>query len=166
MTRPDLSPFTIRPDDLAEPAVRALLAFHLAQSHANSPPGSVYALDLAGLLTPDITVWTVWDGVALAGVGALRELGDAHGELKSMRTHPDHLRRGVASLLLDHIINEARRRGLRRLSLETGTGPAFEAALALYRNRGFTEGEAIAGYARTGFNRFFHMPLRAPPTEG
>jgi putative acetyltransferase len=149
----------IEVDDLSGEPTRALLALHLAGMHANSPPGSVFALDLSGLRKPEITVWTVWRGSAVAGVGALKELPDRTGELKSMRTHPEHLRTGVAAFLLDHIIDEARRRGLTRLSLETGSGPAFDAALALYRKRGFADGEAFADYERSAFNQFLHMEL-------
>jgi putative acetyltransferase len=76
-----------------------------------------------------------------------------------MRTHPAFLRRGVAAALLEHIIGEARARGLARLSLETGSGPAFEPALTLYRRRGFSPGEAFGDYKRTAFNQFFHLDL-------
>jgi putative acetyltransferase len=76
-----------------------------------------------------------------------------------MRTHPDHLRKGVAAALLEHIIEEARARGLDTLSLETGSGPAFEPALALYRKRGFVDGEAFGGYQRSDFNQFLHLTL-------
>lgn len=149
----------IREDDLSAEPVRALLALHLDAMNANSPPGSVFALDLSGLTTPGVTVWSAWAGDALAGIGALKQLGDGNGEIKSMRTHPDHLRKGVAAALLEHIIAEARGRGMRRLSLETGSGAAFEPALALYRRRGFANGEAFADYARSPFNQFFHLPL-------
>jgi putative acetyltransferase len=149
----------IRQDDLSGEAVRALLALHLAGMHANSPPGHVFALDLSGLQTPDVTVWTAWRDDALAGVAALRTLGDGVGEVKSMRTHPDHLRQGVGAALLDHIIAQARARGLRRLSLETGTGPAFEPALALYRKRGFANGEAFGDYVLSDFNQMLHLTL-------
>ena len=141
--------FHIRKDDLSGEAVRALLAIHLAGMHANSPPGSNFALDLSGLQQPDVTVWSVWQDVEIVGIGALKVLDDGTGELKSMRTHPDHVRCGVAVLLLDHIIIEAITRGLRRLSLETGTGLAFDPALALYRKRGFVDGEAFSDYQRT-----------------
>ncbi|WP_244550800.1 GNAT family N-acetyltransferase [Bradyrhizobium sp. Rc3b] len=90
-------------------------------------------------------MWSVREGDDVVGIGALKELGNGGAEVKSMRTHPDHLRRGVAALLLDHIVREAKARGLTRLSLETGSGPAFEPALALYRKRGFVNGEAFAG---------------------
>jgi putative acetyltransferase len=149
----------IRKDDLCAEAVRALLRYHLAGMHENSPPDSVFALDLSGLRVPEVTVWTVWNGEELMGIGALKELGDGSGELKSMRTHPDHLRKGVGALLLDHIVAEARARGLKRLSLETGSGPAFEPALALYRTHGFVDGEPFGDYKRSVFNQFLHLRL-------
>ncbi len=152
--------FDIRQDDLSDERTRGLLAIHLTGMRANSPPGSVFALDLDGLQVPEVTVWTVWQGPDIVGVGALKQLGDRSGELKSMRTHPDHLRRGVAACLLDFMVAEARRRGLRRLSLETGSGPAFEPALALYRRRGFTDGPPFSDYVRSDFNQFLHLSLR------
>ena len=85
--------------------------------------------------------------------------GEGHAELKSMRTHPDHLRRGVAVALLDHLIGEAKERAVTRLSLETGSGPAFDPALALYRKRGFANGEAFGDYAPSAFNQFLHLKL-------
>ena len=103
--------------------------------------------------------WTAWDGAALAGVGALKQLPDGTGEVKSMRTHPDHLRRGVAVAILAHIVDAARARGLARLSLETGSGPAFAPALAIYRRHGFVDGEAFGGYVRSVFNQFLHLQL-------
>jgi putative acetyltransferase len=149
----------IRVDDLSGEATRGLLALHLAGMREHSPPEYVFALDLSGLRAPDVTVWSAWDGPNVAGIAALKEVGDGTGELKSMRTHPRYLRRGVAAGLLEHIIGEARRRGFRRLSLETGSGPAFEAALALYRKRGFVDGEAFADYRRSEFNQFLHLEL-------
>jgi putative acetyltransferase len=151
--------FDIREDDLEGEAVRRLLALHLAGMQAASPPEFSFALDLSGLKAPGITVWSAWEGGAIAGVGALKMLGEGAGEVKSMRTAPAFLRRGVAAALLEHIIGEARLRGLRRLSLETGSGPEFEAALALYRKRGFVDGEPFADYAPSPFNQFLHMAL-------
>ncbi|KAK3985829.1 GNAT family N-acetyltransferase [Cladorrhinum sp. PSN332] len=147
-------------DDLTCPATRELLAIHLASMRTNSPPGTSFALDLSGLQKPEITVWTVRDGESVLGVGALKALPDGAGELKSMRTHPDHLRKGIARALLEHIITEAKARGMSRLSLETGTGPHFEAPLVLYEKRGFVEGEPFSDYiGGAGFNRFFHLDL-------
>jgi len=157
--KPERRMIDIREDDLSGEAVRGLLAYHLARMHENSPPGSVFALDFSGLRAPGVTVWSAWRGEALAGIGALKLLGDGTGEVKSMRTHPDHLRRGAAAALLERIITEARRRGLRRLSLETGRGPAFEPALALYRKRGFVDGEVFGDYPPNDFSQFFHLAL-------
>lgn len=153
----------IVPDDLSDEATRALLAIHLAGMHASSPPGTVFALDLSGLQQPSVTVWTLREGADVLAIGALKALPDGTGEVKSMRTHPDHLRKGHAGTMLEHIIGAARARGMSRLSLETGDGPAFEPALAMYVNRGFVEGEAFGDYAAvadSGFNRFFHLELR------
>jgi putative acetyltransferase len=150
----------IRQDDLSGAAVRALLALHLTEMHGNSPPGHVFALDLSGLQAPDITVWTSWDGSSLAGIAALRLLGDGSGEIKSMRTHPDHLRKGVAAGLLLHIIAAARALGLGKLHLETGRGPAFEPALALYRKHGFVTGPAFGDYRPSDFNQFLELSLQ------
>jgi putative acetyltransferase len=106
-----------------------------------------------------MSFWALWDDSALMGFGALKQLSPTAGEIKSMRTAPEHLRRGVAARILDHILAEARRRGLKRVSLETGSGPAFEAALTLYRRYGFIEGEAFGEYTPSPFNRFFHLDL-------
>jgi putative acetyltransferase len=151
--------FDIRPDDLTDPQTRALLALHMAGMQADSPPDAVFALDLSGLQTPDIAVWTLWNGAAVAGVGALRILSADQGEIKSMRTHPDHLRKGVAKALLRHIITAARDRGMARLSLETGRGAAFEPALSLYRAHGFSDGAAFGDYEPNGFSQFLHRTL-------
>ncbi len=153
------SEFAIREDELSSQATRELLRLHLEGMHATSPPGSVFALDLSGLRAPGVTVWTAWIGDAVAGIGALKDLGDRTAEIKSMRTHPDFLRQGVAAALLEHIIGVARARGMTRLSLETGSGSAFEPALALYRRRGFVDGEAFAEYERSAFNQFLHLML-------
>ncbi len=150
----------IRRDDLSSAATQSLLRLHLTGMHANSPPGHVFALDLSGLKSPDVTVWSLWEGDEICGIGALKQLDALSGEVKSMRTHPDYLRRGVAAALLGHIIQEARRRGLHRLSLETGTGPEFEPALALYRRRGFVNGEPFADYEHSDFNQFLHLHLQ------
>ena len=151
---------TIREDDLSGDAVRALLAFHLSGMHASSPACHVHALDLTGLLQPNVTVWSAWDEDALAGFGALKIINPDQAEIKSMRTHPDHLRKGVAAALLEHIIATARSRRVGRLSLETGRGEAFEPALAMYRRRGFVDGGPFAGYVANTFSQFLHMDLK------
>src|ERR1700740_2681273 len=102
----------IRADDLSSIATRELLRLHLAGMHANSPPGHVFALDLSGLQPPKVTVWSAWDGDAICGIGALKQLDASSGEVKSMRTHPRYLRQGVGAALLERIIDEARTRNL------------------------------------------------------
>jgi putative acetyltransferase len=145
--------------DFDDPRVIALLRRHLEGMHASSPPGHVFALDLSGLKAPGISFYTAWEGDALLGMGALKELDAASGEIKSMRTDPAHLRRGVGAAMLEHLIGVARERGYRRISLETGSGPAFEPALALYRRRGFVDGAAFGDYTRSAFSQFLHLEL-------
>jgi putative acetyltransferase len=147
--------------DFDDPRVVALLRHHLAGMHENSPPGSVFALDQTGLKAFDISFYTAWQDGELLGMGALKELDPSTGEIKSMRTDPKHLRKGVGAAILDHLLEVARNRGYRRISLETGTGPSFEPAVALYRKRGFAKGEAFGGYRATAFNQFFHLDLTA-----
>ena len=127
--------------------------------HVHSPPGAVHALDLSGLDRPDVTFFTAWDGEELLGCGALRELSPHHGEIKSMRTAPRHVRKGVAACLLGHMIDVARQRGYLRISLETGSGEAFAGAIALYGKFGFVRGDSFGAYQATGFNQFFHLDL-------
>ena len=149
----------IRIDDLSGPEIAALLETHLAHMRAISPPESVHALDLDKLRQPEITFWTIWNGDDLVGCGALKELDPSHGEIKSMRTAAAHLRKGVAAAMLEHVINESRRRGYRRLSLETGSGPGFDAALAFYEKHGFTYCGPFAEYTDDPFSRFMTLEL-------
>jgi putative acetyltransferase len=151
--------FAIRQDDLSGEPTRALLALHLAGMHASSPPGNVFALDLSGLQQADVTVWSAWAGERIAAIGALKMLGSGAAEIKSMRTHPDFLRMGAARAVLDHILAAARSRAVRRLSLETGSGSAFEPALALYRRYGFANGPAFGDYVASDFNQFLHLEI-------
>jgi putative acetyltransferase len=90
---------------------------------------------------------------------ALKTLADLTGEVRSMRTHPAFLRMGAAVVILERIVTTARSRGLRLLSLETGSGPAFEPALAMYRNSGFVNGDAFSDYQQNGFSQFLHLRL-------
>ena len=124
----------------------ALLAEHLAGMRSLSPPQSVHALPIEGLRRPEVTFWSVWENGELLGCGALKELGPQHGEIKSMRTASRHLRKGVARAMLQHIIEEAERRGYRTLSLETGAQPGFEPARQLYASAGFTACRPFADY--------------------
>ena len=149
----------IKAGDFSDARVKALLARHLEGMHATSPPGHVFALDWSGLQQPEISFYALWEGEELLGFGALKQLEPRAGEIKSMRTADAHLRKGVAATILEHIIAEARQRRYTRLSLETGSGPAFDPALELYRKHGFTEGGAFGDYEKSPFNQFLHLEL-------
>src|SRR5262245_24800727 len=152
----------IKRADFDDVRVKALLTRHLEGMHAASPPGHVFALDWSALQKPEISFYALWEGEDLLGFGALKELEPRAGEIKSMRTADSHLRKGVASAILDHIIAEARQRAYARLSLETGSGPPFEPALELYRKHGFIEGEPFGEYEKSAFNQFLHLDLLSP----
>jgi len=128
----------IKIDDLQHPAIHALLNEHLQNMYELSPPESVHALSLEKLRAPDITFWTAWEDDLLLGCGALKELDQKHGEVKSMRTPIAHRRKGVGFAILSHIIEVAKGRGYERLSLETGSEDAFKPAQKLYEKFGFT----------------------------
>jgi len=138
--------FTIERDDPARPDVRRLLDEHLADMFLTSPAESVHALDLEALSAPGIRFWTAREGSTLVGCGALKELTTDHAELKSMRTTQQARGRGVAAGILGHIIDDARHRGIGRLSLETGTQDYFAPARRLYLRSGFIECPPFAGY--------------------
>jgi putative acetyltransferase len=149
----------IEVDDLSRPAIHALLSEHLANMYELSPPEQVFALDLSKLKSPDITFWTVWDQAQLLGCGALKELSPEHGEIKSMRT-PARLRgRGAGRAVLNRIIETARQRGYRLLSLETGTHPAFLPAQQLYRSAGFMESGPFGSYKEDPHSMFMQLRL-------
>ncbi len=138
--------FEIRRDDLTGPEIAALLQRHLEHAATHSPRESIHALDLDRLRSPGITFWSVWSDGALVGCGALRELAPDHGEIKSMHTARAHRGKGVAAQLLTHILDEARERSYRRVSLETGSMAGFAAARALYSRFGFTVCAPFADY--------------------
>jgi putative acetyltransferase len=146
-------------DDLTRPAVHALLEEHLSNMHELSPPESVHALDLSKLRSPDITFWTVWDGQCLLGCGALKELDATHGEVKSMRTPQALRRRGAGRTLLTRIVEVARQRGYRRLSLETGSGDAFIPAQRLYASFGFSTCGPFGSYVEDPHSVFMTLRL-------
>lgn len=146
-------------DDLRGPEVAKLLREHVASCSALSPPESMHALDIDALRRPGITFWSAWEGAELLGCGALKELDATHAEIKSMRTAAAHLRKGVASALLTHILHEAKRRGYRRLSLETGSQDAFEPARGLYAKFGFRECGPFVGYVADPNSTFMTREL-------
>lgn len=149
----------IREDDLRGRETRELVEAHLADMRAITPPDSVHALGAEALRAPDLTLWSVWEGEALLGCGALKALGPDAGEIKAMRTAEAHRRRGVASRLIAHIEAEARRRGYRRLYLETGAPRDFAPGRALYASHGFAFRGPFGDYADDPHSVFMEKEL-------
>lgn len=149
----------VRVDELSCSQVHALVAEHLSGMHSHSPPGHVNALAIESLKALNVTFWSAWLDGNLCGCGALKELDPLTGEIKSMRTRASFLRRGVGQAVLDEIVRTARQRRYARLVLETGTGPAFEPAHALYRRNGFQWSGPFGDYIATEFNVFMARDL-------
>jgi len=146
-------------DDLSGAAIRDLVTLHLAGMHANSPACKIHALPVEKLRQPGVTFFSAWVDGDLAGMGAIRQLDDRHGELKSMRAAPDWLGKGIGEAILLHLLDVARIRGYARVSLETGQGPAFEPALGLYRKHGFVNCEAFADYVLDDFSQCLTLAI-------
>lgn len=134
--------------DLDDPRIVELIENHVGAARGQTAPGSAHALDLSGLRSSDVSVWVADRGEDIVGTGALKRLSEAEGEVKSMYTSSSARRLGVASMMLNHIINVARNDGLRRLSLETGSWPYFDPARALYSSFGFVECEPFGEYRK------------------
>lgn len=150
-------------DDLSGPEIAEFLDEHVRQMRSITPLESKHALDLDALREPDVTFWSVMDGGAVVGCGAIKRLDASHAELKSMRTSTERKRSGIASRLLGHIIAEAERMGFARLSLETGSDDFFLPARRLYEKFGFEHCEPFAGYRPDPNSVFMTRPLgRAP----
>lgn len=146
-------------DDLSREAIRGLVALHLAGMHAHSPACKVHALPVEALRQPGVTFYSAWMDDDLAGMGALRQIDPSHSEIKSMRVAPDFLGKGIGEAILLHLLAVARAKGHARVSLETGTGPAFEPALRLYRKHGFNNCAAFADYVLDDFSQCLTLVL-------
>lgn len=136
----------IRKGDLTDHRIVGLLRHHFDTCHAVTPPGSAHVFDVSRLQSPDVDFFAAWDGDVLLGVGAVKYLDAAHGEVKSMHTADVARRRGVGGAILRHIMAAARARGVTALSLETGSFGYFEPAVALYKAHGFTECPPFGDY--------------------
>lgn len=132
--------------------ITALLQLHLDEMHQWSPPESVHAMPAERLRQPDVTFYAAWDSARLAGCGALKHLGDRHGELKSMRAAPEYRGLGVGKAMLRHLLAEAQARGYAQVSLETGRPEAFAPARGLYASHGFAECPPFADYVADDFS--------------
>ena len=152
--------YEIKIDDPRAPDVTALLGLHLAHMKSQSPPENVFALGVSGLLDPAVTLYSYRRAGELLAIGALKDLGDSRGEIKSMHTTAVARRGGIGRAMLTHLIGVARNREYRLLSLETGSVAGFEPARALYASAGFTECGPFADYAPSAFSTFMELPLQ------
>ncbi|MBA3068404.1 MAG: GNAT family N-acetyltransferase [Hyphomonas sp.] len=150
----------IRPDDLSNPEMADLIGVHARTMLAASPPESCHFLPIDGLRQPSVTVWSLWDDGALAGCGALKDLGDGTGEIKSMHTREARRGSGLGRRMLEHILAEARRRGYAALFLETGSMDAFIPARRLYEAYGFAERGPFGDYIDDPHSLFMALALR------
>lgn len=149
----------VRDGGLDHPDVLALLRLHRDEALGSTPQDNAHALDADGLRGPEVRFFTAWDGETLLGMAALRAIEPGHVEVKSMRTAPGHLRRGIARTLLAHLLANAQATGATRVSLETGTHPMFDAANRLYERAGFADGPVFGGYPPSAHNRFMTRAL-------
>ena len=157
--------YYFRLDDLQGPEIASLLAAHLADMQATSPPESTHALDLSGLRQPDIRFWTLWHQAStspaeLAGCIALKFLDQQHGEIKSTRVAEAFRGQGCGKMLVEHLLKQARQSGLQRVSLETGSMAFFQPARALYQRFGFTACPPFADYIQDPNSVFMSLALR------
>ncbi|MEP3889313.1 MAG: GNAT family N-acetyltransferase [Hellea sp.] len=136
----------IKIDNLTAPDVRELVQTHHAEMAANENAIISNTLDLDSLQSEDITFFSVREGETLTGCGAVRELDESHGEIKSMHTARRFRRRGVSAALLFHMINLAQERGYKRLSLETHPGDDYKPARKLYERFGFEYSDSFGDY--------------------
>jgi putative acetyltransferase len=144
--------YSIVRDDLSGPEVAVLLRLHLDEMHRWSPACKVHALPLERLREPDVAFWSAWDGERLAAVGALKDLGNARGELKSMRAAPEYRGKGAGEAILLHLMDQARSRGYSWLGLETGRPEPFVPARRLYEKHGFAECPPFGDYVSDEFS--------------
>ena len=149
----------IRLDDLSGEPTRALIGAHLSDMRSISPEESCHALDLSGLEQPSVQVWSAWVAGELAGVGALAQLDEDNGELKSMRVADSHRGTGIGRAMLEHLIDQARRRGMSALCLETGSTPEFLPAQRLYESAGFARCEPFGSYVLDPYSLFMTKKL-------
>lgn len=150
----------IRQDDPTAPHVADLLTHHLQELHAVMGEHA-FALDATGLSAPGVTFWTAWENDVLLGFGALKQLGEGDGEVKSMRAAPAARGAGVGRAMLNHIVRESRRRGYASLSLETGTATLHGPAISLYRSAGFVNCGPFGDYQASPHNQFLRLELSA-----
>ena len=130
------------------PEVHELLIKHFIELRSASPEGSAHVLDIAGLKDPSIKFWSLWEENDLMGSGALKFLDKEHGEFKSIRVSDNFRGNGNGTKVINHLIDEAEKLNIRRLSLETGAGDFFLTARKLFSKCGFEPCEHFSHYKK------------------
>ena len=130
------------------PEVHELLIKHFIELRSVSPEGSAHVLDIAGLKDPTIKFWSLWEENDLMGSGALKFLDKEHGEFKSIRVSDNFRGKGNGIKVINHLINEAKKLNIKRLSLETGAGDFFLTARKLFSKCGFEPCEPFSHYKK------------------
>ena len=128
------------------PEVNELLTKHFIELRSASPEGSAHVLDIIGLKIPSIKFWSLWEDEKLLGCGALKFLENGHGEFKSIRVHDNFRNKGNGIKVINHLIDEAKKLKIKRLSIETGAGKFFEPARKLFKDCNFELTEPFAQY--------------------
>ena len=128
------------------PEVNELLKKHFKELRAASPEGSAHVLDIPGLKEVSIKFWSLWENKNLLGCGALKFLSKEHGEFKSIRVHDNFRNKGNGIKVINHLIYEAQKLKIKRISIETGAGKFFEPARKLFKSCGFEECEPFGHY--------------------
>tara|TARA_B110000483_G_scaffold193568_1_gene230367 strand:- start:97 stop:564 length:468 start_codon:yes stop_codon:yes gene_type:complete len=126
--------------------VHKLLIKHFIELRSVSPKGSTHVLDIAGLKDPSIKFWSLWEKNNLMGSGALKFLDKEHGEFKSIRVSDKFRSKGNGLKIINHLINEAKKLNVKRLSLETGAGDFFLTARELFNKCGFKPCKPFSHY--------------------
>ena len=128
------------------PEVNELLTKHFVELRAASPEGSAHVLDIPGLQIPSIKFWSLWNNDLIMGCGALKFLDNQHGEFKSIRIHDNFRNKGNGINVVNHLITEAKKLDITKLSIETGAGEFFKPARKLFKQSGFKPCNPFAHY--------------------
>ena len=143
-----------------DPKVNELLTKHFIELRSVSPDDSCHVLDIEGLKHPTIKFWSFWDNNQLIGCGALKFIDKSHGEFKSIRIEDKYRRKGMSSEIISHLIEQAKKNGIKKLSIETGAGKFFEPARKLFKKFGFKTCDPFANYKEDPNSCYFNLEIR------
>ena len=147
-------------NNFENPEVNDLLKKHFIELRSVSPAGSTHVLDIPGLKIPSIKFWSLWENDELVGCGALKFLDDNHGEFKSIRIADQFRKNGLGIKIIDHLINEAKKLNIKKISVETGSGDCFLSARKLFKKCGFEMCELFAHYKEDPNSCYFSLDIK------